>query len=67
VLNINLQVEGEYAAGATAGTIATSGANLKIQAGYYKMEVDTEKLTYKVTAVRGEWVMVLRWLGCWIR
>jgi hypothetical protein len=43
----------EYAAGATAGTIATSGANLKIQAGYYKMEVDTEKLTYKVTAVRG--------------
>jgi hypothetical protein len=43
--------KGEYAAGATAGTIATSGANLKIPAaGYYKMEVDTEKLTYKVTA-----------------
>jgi hypothetical protein len=34
----------------TAGTIATSGQNLKIPAaGYYKMEVDTEKLTYKVT------------------
>ena len=31
--------KGEYAAGATAGTIATSGANLKIPAaGYYKME-----------------------------
>jgi hypothetical protein len=43
--------KGEYAAGATAGTIATSGANLKIPAaGYYRMEVDTEKLTYKATA-----------------
>ncbi|MBC5836890.1 SusE domain-containing protein [Flavobacterium muglaense] len=41
---------GEYAAGATAGTLALSGANLKIPAaGYYKMEVDTEKLTYKAT------------------
>jgi hypothetical protein len=42
--------KGEYAAGATPGTIATSGANLKIPAaGYYKLEVDTEKLTYKAT------------------
>jgi hypothetical protein len=41
---------GEYAAGATAGTLALSGANLKIPAaGYYKIEVDTDKLTYKAT------------------
>jgi hypothetical protein len=43
--------KGEYAAGATAGTIATSGDNLKIPAaGYYQIVVDTEKLTYKATA-----------------
>jgi hypothetical protein len=43
--------KGEYAAGKTPGTIATSGDNLKIPAaGYYRMEVDTEKLTYKATA-----------------
>ncbi|MGO4817810.1 SusE domain-containing protein [Flavobacterium sp. W22_SRS_FP1] len=43
--------KGEYAAGATAGTIATSGDNLKIPAaGYYKINVDTEKLTYTVVA-----------------
>lgn len=42
--------KGEFAAGATAGTIAASGENFKIPAaGYYKMEVDTEKLTYKAT------------------
>jgi hypothetical protein len=43
--------KGEYAAGATAGTIAASGDNLKIPAaGYYQIVVDTEKLTYKATA-----------------
>lgn len=43
--------KGEYAKGATAGTIATSGDNLKIPAaGYYQIVVDTEKLTYKATA-----------------
>ncbi|TRX02478.1 SusE domain-containing protein [Flavobacterium gawalongense] len=43
--------KGEYAAGATPGTIATSGDNLKIPAaGYYKFNVDTEKLTYTATA-----------------
>jgi hypothetical protein len=43
--------KGEYAAGATAGTIALTGANLKIPAaGYYQIVVDTEKLTYKATA-----------------
>ena len=43
--------KGEYAAGATAGTIALSGANFKMPAGgYYKIEVDTEKLTYTATA-----------------
>ncbi|MFV8377077.1 SusE domain-containing protein [Flavobacterium sp. LB1P62] len=43
--------KGEYAAGATAGTLDPKGANLKIPAaGYYKLEVDTEKLTYKATA-----------------
>nr|WP_314898333.1 SusE domain-containing protein [uncultured Flavobacterium sp.] len=43
--------KGEYAAGATPGTIATSGDNLKIPvAGYYKFNVDTEKLTYIATA-----------------
>jgi hypothetical protein len=42
--------KGEYAAGATPNTIALTGPNLKIPAaGYYKMEVDTEKLTYKAT------------------
>ena len=42
---------GEYAAGATPGTLLLSGPdNLKIPAaGYYKMEVDTKKLTYKAT------------------
>lgn len=43
--------KGEYAAGATAGTLALTGANLKIPAaGYYQIVVDTEKLTYKATA-----------------
>ncbi|TDE55472.1 SusE domain-containing protein [Flavobacterium sp. GT3P67] len=43
--------KGEFAAGATAGTIALTGANLKIPAaGYYQIVVDTEKLTYKATA-----------------
>jgi hypothetical protein len=42
--------KGEYAAGTAPGTIALSGPNFKIPAaGYYKMEVDTEKLTYKAT------------------
>lgn len=42
--------KGEYAAGAAAGTIALTGANLKIPAaGYYQIVVDTEKLTYKAT------------------
>jgi hypothetical protein len=49
--------KGEYAAGATAGTIATSGDNLKIPAaGYYKINVDTEKLTY--TAVATTWGII---------
>jgi hypothetical protein len=43
--------KGEYAAGATAGTLALTGANLKIPAaGYYLIVADTEKLTYKATA-----------------
>ena len=43
--------KGEYAAGTAPGTIALSGPNFKIPAsGYYKIEVDTEKLTYKATA-----------------
>lgn len=43
--------KGEYAAGATPGTLALSGGNLKIPtAGYFLMVVDTEKLTYKATA-----------------
>jgi hypothetical protein len=43
--------KGEYAKGATAGTIALTGDNLKIPAaGYYLIVVDTEKLTYKATA-----------------
>lgn len=42
--------KGEYAAGATPGTLALTGPNLKIPAaGYYLLEVDTEKLTYKAT------------------
>lgn len=42
--------KGEFAAGATPGTLALTGDNFKIPAaGYYKMEVDTEKLTYKAT------------------
>jgi hypothetical protein len=49
--------KGEYAAGATPGTIATSGDNLKIPAaGYYKINVDTEKLTY--TAVATAWGII---------
>ena len=40
--------KGEYAAGATPGTLALSGPNLKIPAaGYYLIKVDTEKLTYE--------------------
>lgn len=43
--------KGEYAAGATPGTLALTGANLKIPAaGYYLIVADTEKLTYKATA-----------------
>ena len=43
--------KGEYAAGATPGTLALTGPNLKIPAaGYYQIVVDTEKLTYKATA-----------------
>ena len=43
--------KGEYAAGATAGTLALTGPNLKIPAaGYYLIVADTEKLTYKATA-----------------
>ncbi|MFV8336353.1 SusE domain-containing protein [Flavobacterium sp. RSP29] len=43
--------KGEYAAGTAPGTIALSGPNFKIPAsGYYKIEADTEKLTYKATA-----------------
>lgn len=43
--------KGEYAAGATPGTLALTGPNLKIPAaGYYLIVADTEKLTYKVTA-----------------
>ncbi|WP_016988196.1 SusE domain-containing protein [Flavobacterium sp. ACAM 123] len=43
--------KGEYAAGATPGTILASGPNnLKIPAaGYYLIVVDTEKLTYSAT------------------
>lgn len=48
--------KGEYAAGTAPGTIAASGANFKIPAGgYYLMEVDTEKLTYKAT--RTSWAV----------
>lgn len=40
--------KGEYAAGATPGTLALTGPNLKIPAaGYYLIKVDTEKLTYE--------------------
>lgn len=43
--------KGEYAAGATPGTLALTGPNLKIPAaGYYLIVADTEKLTYKATA-----------------
>nr|WP_315171001.1 SusE domain-containing protein [uncultured Flavobacterium sp.] len=43
--------KGEFGAGATAGTLDPKGANLKMTAaGYYRIEVDTEKLTYKTTA-----------------
>lgn len=43
--------KGEYAKGATAGTLALTGDNLIIPAaGYYQIVVDTEKLTYKATA-----------------
>lgn len=43
--------KGEYAAGATPGTLALTGPNLKIPAaGYYQIVADTEKLTYKATA-----------------
>ena len=43
--------KGEFAAGATPGTLALTGSNLQMTAaGYYKIEVDTEKLTYKTTA-----------------
>lgn len=43
--------KGEFGAGATAGTLDPKGANLKMAAaGYYRIEVDTEKLTYKTTA-----------------
>lgn len=44
---------GEYAAGATANTLTAGGPNnLKIEsAGYFRFEVDTEKLTYKATPV----------------
>ncbi|HEX9152416.1 MAG TPA: DUF5116 domain-containing protein, partial [Flavobacterium sp.] len=42
--------KGEFGVGATAGTLDPKGANLKIPAaGYYKLEVDSEKLTYKAT------------------
>ena len=33
-----------------AALISTTGANFSIASGYYLMEVDTEKLTYKATA-----------------
>jgi hypothetical protein len=42
--------KGEFGVGATVGTLDPKGGNLKIPAaGYYKLEVDTEKLTYKAT------------------
>ena len=42
--------KGEYAAGATPGTLALTGPNLKIPAaGYYLIVADTEKLTYTAT------------------
>ncbi|MFV8328374.1 SusE domain-containing protein [Flavobacterium sp. ZS1P14] len=43
--------KGEFGVGTTVGTLDPKGANLKIPAaGYYRLEVDTEKLTYKATA-----------------
>ncbi|WP_281227693.1 SusE domain-containing protein [Flavobacterium aquiphilum] len=40
-----------YGAGATAGTISTTGGDINGPAiGYYRVEVDTEKLTQKLTA-----------------
>jgi starch-binding outer membrane protein SusE/F len=48
---------GEYGAGAAAGTLDPKGANIKIPAaGYYKLEVDTDKLTYKATKL--DWGIV---------
>ena len=41
---------GEYGAGATANTLSGEGSDIEIPAaGYYRIEADTEKLTYKAT------------------
>ena len=40
-----------YGAGANAGTIAENGGNLTATAGYYLVKVDTDALTYSITAM----------------
>lgn len=47
-----------YGVGATAGTISTTGGNLSIAAGYYRIKADTDptKLTY--TALKTTWGII---------